>query len=855
MAGIILTHDRADFDALASCVAAHLLYPDSLIFLNPIMPNPVREYLAIHGDVFPVLIGEDLPEAMDFLILVDAQNPRHFGKYRDFLLSRPPVRTIVFDHHPHDPEGVPADEGYLSPVGATITIMVRFLREKNLSISPLYATLFALGVYSDTGFLTYPQTTEEDIQAVLYMLQNGADLGQVRFYLLRAISEETPNQVEEVLSSRETYIIRGHRVVLFQTESAVGDLSILVSRLQQVIGAGTLFLLARSNHDVLVLGRTEDPSLDLSQSFRNLGGGGHRYAVSARLRHTSLSEAQFALLKSLEESFPQAITAWEVMSYPVEGILTTQTVQEAGEKMETTGHSGLLVWNEEGKPVGIITRKDLDRARKMKVPNIRVGEVMSAPIITVSPDVTIEHIQEIFARKRIGRVIVTDETNTPIGIVTRTDLLKAMGRVQPGISLYPLMQEMLSADEVQLLRSIGEIAQNMGMKCALVGGPARDLILRKPIKDWDFLVEGNALLLAGEVAHFFSGELQTHSQFHTARVRLKRMELDFATARTEEYPSAAELPRVSPSSIIADLLRRDFTINALAILLNPKEFGLLIDPVRGWDDLQNGLLRILHNLSFLEDPSRILRIIRYKSRFGFRIEENTERLLRRAISAGMLKRLSPDRLRNELFRCLKEKQTAQVLRELHSWGVFSSFFPQFVFPSSLFEPEDRIAQALQELAPSSPSSEITYFLALGSEVPLKLRRKFFPLFRLDKKTQKASDLISRLETFWQKLLTATSSSSIYFLLKDVPVEVQVVLLAKYPELKEKIRIYQQVLQHTRLRITGDDLVERGFPEGPDIGWVLRQVLRLRLDDKILPEEELETAIRLLRERKRRRPAQ
>ncbi|MFN4181946.1 MAG: CBS domain-containing protein, partial [bacterium] len=537
MAGVILTHDRADFDALASCVAAHLLYPDSRIFLNPRLPNPVREYLAVHGDIFPVLIGEDLPEVIDFLILVDAQNPRQFGKYRDFLLSRPSVPTIVFDHHPPDPDGVTADEGYISPVGATITIMVRFLQKKNLSISPVYATLFALGVYSDTGFLTYPQTTEEDVEAVLYFLRNGADLGQVRLYLLRAMSEEIPGQVEEVLPSGETYIIRGHRVVLFQAESARGDLSIVISRLQQVSGAGTLFLLARSNNDVLVLGRTEEPSLDLSQAFRDLGGAGHRYAGSARLRNISPSEARFVLLKSLEDNFPQAVTAWEIMSYPLEGILTTQTLQEAGEKMEATGHSGLLVWNGEGRPVGIITRKDLDRAKKMKVAHIRVGEVMSSPIVTVSPDAPLEHIREIFAKKRIGRVIVVDETNTPIGIVTRTDLLKATGRIPPRISLYPLMQEMLSPDKVQLLRSIGEIAQNMGMKCALVGGTARDLILRKPIKDWDFLVEGNALLLAGEVAHSFSGELKMHSQFHTARVRLNQMELDFATARTEEYPS------------------------------------------------------------------------------------------------------------------------------------------------------------------------------------------------------------------------------------------------------------------------------------------------------------------------------
>ncbi|MFN4182579.1 MAG: hypothetical protein ACK4G3_05195, partial [bacterium] len=306
-----------------------------------------------------------------------------------------------------------------------------------------------------------------------------------------------------------------------------------------------------------------------------------------------------------------------------------------------------------------------------------------------------------------------------------------------------------------------------------------------------------------------------------------------------------------PASITADLLRRDFTINALAMLLNPKEFGLLLDPARGWDDLKNGTLRILHNLSFLEDPTRILRIIRYKARFGFTIEENTGHLLRRAINSGMLKRISPDRLRNELFRCLKELHPAQVLRELNSWGVFPSFFSHFIFPASLFEPEDQIARAVQEYAPSPFSSEIAYFLALGSDVPLRFRRKFFSLFRLDKKTQKASEMISRLENLWQRLLSATSPSSVYFLLKDVPVEVQVVLLAKYPELREKINLYHQVLQHIRLRISGNDLVERGFPEGPDIGWVLQQVLRLRLDDKILPEEELETAIRLLQGRKKK----
>ncbi len=849
MAGVILTHDRADFDALASCIAAHRLFPDCRIYLNAQMPGPVKEYLSLHQQFFPISISEKIPEPVDSLILVDVQNPRSLGRYRDFVEQSKGITTRIFDHHPEDQECVPAEEKHIIALGATISILIPLLQRMQISISPLEATLFALGLYADTGFLTFPQTTTEDFQSATYLYQQGADLSQVRFYLLQAMAGEIPEQVESVLPSRETYLVKGNRVMLFQAEEAKSDMSILVSRLQELTGATTLFLLAQSGENVLIVGRTGDNSLDLSEAFRRLGGGGHPYAGSARLKNCSVHSAKFLLLKTLEETLLPAATAWEIMSYPVEGILQSQPISEASHKMVQSGHSGLLVWDEQGNPVGVLTRKDVDRARKMKISLISVSQVMSSPIISVSPDTSLADIREIFAQRDIGRVIVMDEMQTPIGIVTRTDLVKAKSKRRGGISLASYLKEVLTAEQLNLLQTIGQVAQDMGVKCALVGGSVRDLVLMRQVKDWDFLVEGDAVSFASEVARVLSGELVSFTQFQTAKVQVSEFLMDFVTARSEQYPAVAELPRVAPAPIFQDLLRRDFTINAVAILLNPSEFGELMDPVKGWQDLETRTLKILHNLSFVEDPTRIFRILRYKVRFDFRIEPNTERLLTRAISARLLRRLSADRLRNELFHCLEELQPGNVLKELQNFKVLPSLFARYRFPLALFEPEDLIGQALREISDSEASAVISYFLAIGSELPAGERLKFYALFRPDSKLQKACVWLARMEQLWQKILTVRRYSALYFLLKPIPVEVQVVLWAKYPEIRQKIFRYLKDLRLLRLWITGDDLIEKGFPQGPKIGWVLQQVLRLRLDDQIQPEEELGTAIRLLRGKK------
>ncbi len=226
---------------------------------------------------------------------------------------------------------------------------------------------------------------------------------------------------------------------------------------------------------------------------------------------------------------------------------------------------------------------------------------------------------------------------------------------------------------LNLLRGAGVCAEEMGFEAYAVGGLVRDLFLRRDNLDVDVAIEGDGVAFASRFSVDHGACLLTYERFGTANIVLPDgFKIDVATARTETYERPAALPLVTPGSIKDDMLRRDFSINTLAVGLNPDRFGDLLDFFHARDDIRKKLVRVLHDRSFIDDPTRVFRAVRFEKRFGFRIDDITGKLIRDAVSAGFIERLSGYRISSELRLILKEKNPLLPVRRLNELGVLSA---------------------------------------------------------------------------------------------------------------------------------------------------------------------------------------
>ncbi|HEX9896544.1 MAG TPA: hypothetical protein VGA85_02645 [Dehalococcoidales bacterium] len=240
-------------------------------------------------------------------------------------------------------------------------------------------------------------------------------------------------------------------------------------------------------------------------------------------------------------------------------------------------------------------------------------------------------------------------------------------------NLSGLIERNLPKELVALMQRVATLAARRNQQLYLVGGVVRDLLLGLPNLDLDFVVEGDAIGLVKEFAEAVDGKLTIHPMFNTATVKLDKWKVDLAMARTETYAKPGALPTVKPGTLKTDLFRRDFTINAMAICLNPEHYGELIDLYGGRDDLRSKLIRILHEKSFVDDATRIWRAIRYEQRLGFKIEPKTLKLLKHDVT--MLKTVGGYRLRRELELVLKEKEPEKILVRADRLGVLKELHP------------------------------------------------------------------------------------------------------------------------------------------------------------------------------------
>lgn len=853
---VILTHENTDFDAIAAMLGAAKLYPKAYPVV-PRRPNRnVRDFLTLYWEELPFIRLEDLPRRrIKRAILVDTQRVTQIRGMREDTEIR------IIDHHPLTRELTERMAYRGGDTGATTTILVEEISEASIPLSPIEATLMLLGIYEDTGSLSYTSTTPRDVRCAAWLLEQGANLDVVNDFLHHPLTDQQRRLYEQLIENAEVKRFAGQSVVIATATvpGYVEEISTLAHKVRDLFEPDAAFLLVKLEDRVQLVARSTSDAIDVAEVARHFGGGGHGRAAAALIRDGDLRETHQKLLKLLEEHVKPRITVKEIMSYGAVRTLSPETtIEQAAAEARRYGHEGFPVVKD-GQLVGIITRGEIDKALQHGLGDAAVETYMHKGAISVSPDDSIEGLQQVMMEHGLGQVPVVQKGKI-IGIVTRTDLIKlwsAPPRPARAAQIAQRLERALPAPLLTLLHKASQTAGEMGYSLYIVGGFVRDLLLGVTDSvDMDLVVDGDAIALARRLAARYGGRVHAHSRFGTAKWMLKdQVSLDFTTARTEFYEHPTALPSVERGSIKSDLHRRDFTINTMAICLDEAHYGQLLDFYGGEQDLERGYIRVLHSLSFVEDPTRILRAVRLEQRLGFRIEERTEELIDDALD--LLDRVSGDRIRHELTLIFQEAEPERCLARLEELGVLAQIHPALRYNDWLEERFKRLRRDLARWEAMSGQPEqrrrrapepILYLALLAFPLTAQEMEELSARLKLPSDEANLLRQVASLRQVAPQLAEpGLSRSAICRLLEPYSSRALFLLWITSDEerARQRLELYQRELRHVKPELDGTYLKGLGVPPGPIYRRILGALRDARLDGQVTSRAEEEALVREL----------
>jgi tRNA nucleotidyltransferase (CCA-adding enzyme) len=866
---VITTHTNADFDSLASMLAAKKLYPNAVLVFPGSQERSLRDFF-IHSTLYAFEVERmkniDL-QAVKRLILVDTRQISRIGKFSD-LVSKPDVDIHVYDHHPPSSDDLHGSFEVVSEVGATATLLLNVLRERGIEITPDEATVMLLGIYEDTGNLTFSSTKEEDFMAAGYLVRKGANLNILSNVITKELTAEQVFLLNDLIQSATRYSVHGIDVVIAQAsvDRYIGDIAVLVHKLKDIENLDVLFVLVRMEDRVYFIGRSRLEEVNVADIAGEFGGGGHPTAASATLKGMTLIEAHDRLVKGLQEMVRPRRVARDVMVYPVKTIEPDRTLEETGEMLTRYNLNILPVLHHE-RVIGLISKQVVEKAVHHGLQGSPVKEYMTTEFPIVSPDTSFSRIQELIIGQNQSFLPVLEKDQL-VGTISVGDVMRVLQEEMlksvkglPTLEIQPLyarkkmisklMKERFPERLHDLLMEFGRVGDELGYAVYAVGGSVRDLLMRVENFDVDIVVEGDGIRLAEEFEKKFPCRIRTHKKFGTAIILFPDgLKIDVATARLEVYDFPAALPTVERGSIKMDLYRRDFTINTLAIQLNPKAFGELIDFFGAVKDIKEKVIRVLHNLSFVEDPTRIFRAIRFEQRLGFQIGKHTQNLMKNAMKMGFMDRLSGGRILSELILILQEEYPIPALKRMRDFNLFHFIHPHLKFDEeveNLFEQIHHVVSwfdllfleeqyerwliyfyGLIDFLKEGEIHEICQRLAMNDKVRNKV---------VEGKRQADRALLQIFS--WINADFQPKRSDIYTVLDPLPTEAKLFMMAKTTQstTRRYISLYFTQLKDTKPYLKGRDLVQMGIKPGPSIRKTLADLLKARLDEQVLTRQD------------------
>jgi len=396
------------------------------------------------------------------------------------------------------------------------------------------------------------------------------------------------------------------------------------------------------------------------------------------------------------------------------------------------------------------------------------------------------------------------------------------------------IEKTLTPDALALIKDLGQTVKGLNYHIYMVGGPVRDIMLGRPTVDIDIVVEGDAIALARSLAKALGCQSKTHPRFGTANLTVENLSVDMVTARSETYEKPGALPTVTPGSLRSDLVRRDFTINAMAASITTNDFGELIDYSGGLDDLQAGLIRVLHPNSFIDDATRIFRAVRYEQRMSFKIEPVTESLIKQNLP--MIDTISGNRLKNELNLIFKEDSCVKALERADELGILKQLHPSLTGNGWLS------AKLGKDHDP------VTLFALLTYNLNEEDCRDTIKRFNISGKNGQIIKEVHKVKTELDELSAPNLPFSIiYRMLEKFSNEaINVVVLAEEPSIaRQRLELYIEKLQQIHPILDGNDLKRMGITTGRKIGQILKQLTNAKLDHKVRTRSEEEKLVKSL----------
>jgi tRNA nucleotidyltransferase (CCA-adding enzyme) len=865
---IVTTHLGADFDALGAAAAALLLDPGARLVFPGSQEAGVRRFLAAEKVELRLLRLRELRRArIDHATVVDCSSYRRLGEVGEQIATAG-CPVVILDHHPDGADRIPGAELVTAPVAATCTVLVQEFQRRGIVPDPLTASLLLLGVYEDTGGLTYVDTTPADITGAAWLVEQGARLDWVRRYVLRPLEPEQLELLNQLVEGAVEHQIGGVRVVVTVTRPSehVEEAAYVIHRYAEIFDVPVVLALLEAPPQIVVIARSTHRSLDAGKLLAPFGGGGHATAAAARVRSRSAVELAEELLRSIREVLGAGWTAAALATPYLHTCPAEASVAEAKERLVRLRINAAPV-DSEGALVGVVTRQILDSALSHGMGERPVTTVMRPEVPRVAPEASVAELERAFMEGHTRFVVVPLESGW--GIITRMDLFRRLyerqlsegARVDRRFAgarpvthdVGQRLRRSLPAGVLEVLASAGELAAPLGMRAFLVGGAVRDVVLGRECEDVDLVVEGNGLELARALVGRHGGRMHTHEPFLTAVVRLPDgRRLDIATARTEFYRSPAALPEVESSAIRLDLYRRDFTINAMAIHLGPERFGELLDFFGGRRDIEGRQIRVLHSLSFLDDPTRAIRAVRFATRLGFEIAAETRHLVRVAIHEGVFDRLSGERLRDELVGLLEEGHPVEALAELDRLGVAAVVLAgvRWALPlrSFLNELAAVLAWSLLEDVYHGPR-----WLPLLAGIATRVTEADAAAIarRLSLAGHSALAIASARGRTEQLLAAAseerTRTSEIVAVLERTEPALWLVAMASATGAeRSRLRLAVTAALRVAVPVSGGEIVGAGVAPGPAVGEAVRRTRAAVIDGDVAPEGALAHAVRLAR---------
>ena len=865
---VITTHSHADFDGLASMVAARKLYPDARLVVPAGAQEAVRQFLSVHDLDLTRLKDINLTQ-ITRLILVDTQEADRIGVLRT-CLDNQAVDVVVFDHHVNSDSTLVcrSNQSIVQSVGATITVLIEQLKQRHISVTPFDATVMALGLYEETGSLLFVSTTSRDCEAAAFLVEAGADLNMVADVLRRPLAPDAVALLHDLLEHSEVHYLEGRKILVATStvDRCHGEAAGVVHQLIEMQHLDAVVVAVMMDDRVQVIGRSRHPDIDVGWIAREFSGGGHAGAAAASVKGKTLVEVKDAIVRLLTTQYRPTLLAQDVMTRPVKAIHVDTSITDAGQRMTAYGLNVFPVLDERDRYAGLVSRELIQKALFHRLSKMPVREIMQTDAYAAHLDTPFYEIEAVMIERNQRFVPVLEGTKI-VGVLTRTDLLRTlhddvlqrarhrtMGGsegeadvVGPRRNVKGQLRSRLPTELMHVLEEAGQLADRAGLSLFVVGGCVRDLLLGRENLDLDLVVEGDGIAFARQLGQLLHARVKVHERFGTAVIILPDgYTFDIATARTEYYEYPTALPTVEPSSIKKDLHRRDFTINALAVRLNGKEFGDVLDFYGGQRDLNDKVIRVLHGLSFIEDPTRVFRAIRFEIRFGFHLGKDTTALIAGAVKMDIFHRLSGYRVLAELKLLFSEREPRRAIARLGEFGLLRFIHPKLSWSDRL----DKLLKALDEAVDwyrllyldRKMNKWLAYMMGLVEVLPERAIQEVLKRFPFSE--PEATTLTMAREashTIIRRLASkrALKPAEVYHLLSGLSDETLLILMAKSKgdAVKRQVSAFLTTYQHVKPTLTGADLRSMGLKPGPKFKQILDRLLDARLNQEVKTEAE------------------